>query len=338
MAAARRLGEARRPGSGVSVVCCWWRLEPAQTCAGGHGQARGSSGTVLQRPDHRVCVTVPTAGQPVVVGKSRSRPKAWPFGSWAARMSRSSWVSTRHPAHAGNGAVRTTSPRPPAGRPGRPPAASTAARTVALMRSKSASVSASASLRQALRAARGRTPVVDLGPSTAIVPPGEPFSRRRGEAVDHSRFPPPVGPCRRPRGPALPPPRTVRQRRRRVRHRRPGPESPHPRAQPPAERRPTPRCAAPVHEPAPWRDGWSAPRPLASSASSWFVDGLAETRPVGRVSALGRPSRRRTPCVGCAALLVSDMGFTEIVSPVAMLSRLSWLANVRTVVAAASPP
>ena len=73
------------------------RGERPRSSAGQLGESRAA----LQRADDTLCVTgAPTAGQPVVVGKSRSRPKAWPFGSWAARMSRSSRVSTRHPGHA----------------------------------------------------------------------------------------------------------------------------------------------------------------------------------------------------------------------------------------------
>ncbi len=101
--AARRLGEARRPGRGRGVVLVVV-AGAGQREASGHGQARagwGNSPPALQRADDTVCVTgALTAGQPVVVGKSRSRPTAWPFGSWAARMSRSSRVSTRNPGHA----------------------------------------------------------------------------------------------------------------------------------------------------------------------------------------------------------------------------------------------
>ena len=115
------------------------------------------------------------------------------------------------------------------------------------------------------RCGAAASPAANLGPSTAIVPPGEPFSPTWGRPL--TTFVPSAG----------------------------GAVSP----------------------------------PTGAGAAS------AEDQQRRRLDV---PSRRRTRCVGCPALLVSDVGFTEIASPVAMLSRLSWLANVRTVVAPAPPP
>ena len=118
--AARRLGEARRPGSGRQAWCVvGGGSSRSQTCAGGHGQARRQFGNgPTERPDHSSLRNRPDRckASRVVVGKSpiadrrhgRSAPgppgcrgRSCRFGPEARSCSCRKWTPSE-----------TTSPRP----------------------------------------------------------------------------------------------------------------------------------------------------------------------------------------------------------------------------------